>query len=437
MNAISSPGQLRPQGPNSLPHPMGNGTTRPRGHGARKVAKIAAALALLGLGAYAALSESGFVAADSAVVTSYVLTVRAPIEGYVSGLGIKVGDTATTGAPIAWVEDPRVNDQRLVDLRQLAARHRAEHRALEAQRASLTSMAAALRLREADHANVASGYIAARMEEAERQVAARSARAALAQRDLARRSSLGRDGFAAAADVDRLRAEAEVAEREVAAAQAGLAALRPQEQAARRGVFVESGSNDVAYSAQRADEVALRTSEVERAIAFAAASEREAMARLASEERRVALLRSAELRVSTSGMVWKLPASNGERVATGDAVAEVVDCGEAFVIASVPQDQLPRLAVGAVARVRISGESADRVGRVLAVTGDERLGGDRNLALVPSSARSSNGTTRISLEPSGTSVAECLVGRTARVLLPTVGNGNALVGLTRFFSRFV
>jgi multidrug resistance efflux pump len=398
---------------------------------------MAAALALLGLGAYAALSESGLVAAESAVVTSYVVAARAPIEGYVSGLGVRVGDTVLGGAPVARVEDPRVNDQRLVDLRQLAARHRAEREALEVQEASLASMAAALRLREANYVDVASSYIAARVAEAERQVEARSARAALAQRDLARRSSLGRDGFAAAADVDRLRAEAEVTEREVAAAQAGLAALRRQEQAAHRSVFVASGSNDVAYSAQRADEVALRASEVERAIAFAAASEREALARLASEERRVALLRSAELRLSAHGMVWKLPASNGERVAAGDAVVELVDCQEAFVVASVPQDKLPRLAVGAVARVRISGESADREGRVLAVTGDERLGGDRNLAAAPASARNSNGTARISLAPSGIRGAECLVGRTARVLLPTAGGRITLASLTDFLSRFI
>jgi hypothetical protein len=105
---------------------------------------------------------------------------------------------------------PRVNDQRLVELRELSNRQRAEREAQEAQRDSLVTLR-----RSDEYSDLAVGYIAAR-----------AARAALAQRELARQAARGRDGAASAADVDRLRAEAEIADRELAAAEAGFAALR-------------------------------------------------------------------------------------------------------------------------------------------------------------------------------------------------------------------
>jgi hypothetical protein len=52
----------------------------------RRAARIGGALALLGVGAYAILSERGYVASENAVAMAYVISLHAPIEGYVSGI---------------------------------------------------------------------------------------------------------------------------------------------------------------------------------------------------------------------------------------------------------------------------------------------------------------------------------------------------------------
>jgi multidrug resistance efflux pump len=146
-------------------------------------------------------------------------------------------------------------------------------------------------------------------------------------------------------------------------------------------------------------------------------------ARLAAEERRLALLTQAELKVPSRGMIWKLGASNGERVAIGDTVAEVIDCGSSFIVASIPQRDFSRVELGGLARFRLSGETVDREGRVMSVTGDVSVSGDRNLAAAPVAETAASGIVRIEVAPSGNSGAECLVGRTARVLLPVSGGG--------------
>jgi multidrug resistance efflux pump len=148
-----------------------------------------------------------------------------------------------------------------------------------------------------------------------------------------------------------------VAEREAAALESQLAAARSEAGAARRGVLTDPGANDVPYSRQRADELAVHIARSQREIEALAADEEETSARLASEEAHVALLRSATLAAPSSGMVWKLGASDGERVGTGDMAAELVDCSAAFLVAAIPQDEFPNVEIGGEARFRLSGES--------------------------------------------------------------------------------
>ena len=119
-----------------------------------------------------------------------------------------------------------------------------------------------------------------------------------------------------------------------------------------------------------------------------------------------------------SGMIWKILASNGERVTVGSPVAEIVDCGRAFLVAAVPQDRFADVLLGGVASFRLSGEDELRHGRVVAITGEASLTEDRNLAGVPMNGRSATAIARIEVAPSENRAGECLVGRTARVHLP-------------------
>jgi hypothetical protein len=120
-------------------------------------------------------------------------------------------------------------------------------------------------------------------------------------------------------------------------------------------------------------------------------------------------------------MLWKLGASSGERVAIGGMLAETVDCHNTFIVASIPQERFSDVEIGGVARFRLSGETQERMGRVMSVTGDNNLLEDRNLASTPMIQKTSSAMARIALSPSENSDDKCMVGRTARILLPTRG----------------
>jgi len=385
--------------------------------------KVGVAITLLAVTGGAVLLNKGHVTTDNAVVTAYVVSLRSPIEGQVSGLQLRVGDTVDGTATLARVVDERANDMHLVDLQAELARGQAEQSALQAQRRTLLALREKLWARAEQYRAAQTADTTAATHEGAAQLVGSAARLDLTRRNMDRKVTLGRLGDAAVATVDQAVVDEQAALADLAYQQAHLVSLQAREAAASQGLFLDNGSNDVSYSAQRIDDIDLRVAEIERAAAALEAGRAAAEARLAAEQRRFAALAAADLRLPNRGMVWKLGASNNERVAVGETVAQVIDCGASFIVASIPQRDFSAVELGGVARFRLAGEKVDREGRVISVTGDANLAGDRNLAAAPITGSAASGTVRVEVPPSGNSGAECLVGRTARVLLPISGGG--------------
>lgn len=388
-----------------------------------RIIKLGLAGTLLTGTAVTILVGQGHVTADNAVVSAYVLSVRSPIQGQVSRLQLHVGDAVDGTTLLAHVFDERVSDERLVDLRSELDRGQSEFGAFEAQRNALIELRTTLAARSERYRTAQIAYTLASSNEAAANLLGGAFRLELARRDMGRKVSLGRSGDVPVAAIDRAALDAHTAETDVTSQTAHLAYQRAREAAAAQGIFLDAGASDVSYSTQRMDEINLRLTDVNRAGAGLAAGKILAEVRLAAEERRFAALSDAELRLSAPGMVWKLGVSNGERVSMGDTLAQVIDCEASFIVAAISQRDFSSVELGSLAQFRLSGETTDREGRVLSVTADSSISGDRNLAAAPVADRATTGVVRIEVPRSGNKGAECLVGRTARVLLPTVGGG--------------
>ncbi len=137
----------------------------------------------------------------------------------------------------------------------------------------------------------------------------------------------------------------------------------------------------------------------------------------------VQLLRAATVTAPSAGMIWRLGAVSGERVAPGDLLAQTVDCGAAFLAVAVAQDRLSEIDVTGIATFRLAGETRDRAGSIMAVTGEAAVRGDAALATVPAAETRPVASVLVAVPPSPNRKGDCLVGRTARVLLPTAGTG--------------
>lgn len=393
-----------------------------------RAAKLFGASAVLAIGAYAVIADQMAIATDNAVVTAYSIALRTPIDGVIGAASLRVGDRVDRDALLAQVRNNRVDDQRLVDLREHLTQARARLEATTSMQVSLEAMRAELNERSKAYLKASAARLDGSLTEARYTLAALISRRDEAKKIFDRRSLLAQGGAGSAVDLEKAQSEFESLSSEAEAQRGRLDSLNAQIAAIDHGVVSEPGSNDVAYSRQRADEITIRLADLDHERALAAADIEETSARLTSEQARIDKLQNASMVAPSSGVVWKLGASNGERVGAGETIAQIVDCASAFIIARVPQNRVPDIVVGDEAEFRLSGDNTKHQGRVLTVTG-EATGGDRNLAAVPFEEKGPTATVRIAMDPVA---GECPVGRTARVLLPSNGPGL----LSRLLGRF-
>lgn len=395
--------------------------------------KMGASLAILLAGTYGIFSERQFIASSDAVVSAYVASIRTPIDGTVSGMLAIPGTQVREGAVLGRVDNPRADEQRLENLRDIEQEARNGTEAVSSELAALRGQRRELLTRTQAHTEAVSARLHLQTMEAARLLAAKRAALDEASIELGRGRQLHDSGIISNADIDRLQTQYDVAVHEEAAQRANLSAIREEAESATKGILIEPGVSDVAYSRQRADEVSLHLVETGHALVTLQSQARQAEADVESEAKRSDLMRHADLVSPISGVLWKIEAINGERVGVGDSVAQIVDCNQQFVLAEVPQDRVPDIAFGGLARFRLSGESLERIGIVVSVIEDPKKEGDRKLAALPvPGLGESLATVRLGFEP-GAGQDLCSIGRTVRVLLPTTGRSLIARWYRRYF----
>ncbi|MGH6820404.1 MAG: HlyD family efflux transporter periplasmic adaptor subunit, partial [Methylocella sp.] len=353
------------------------------------------------------------------MISTILVSLRTPIEGTVTGLPNRVGAMVARGALIAHIENPRVNDEHLVDLREHQTRTAADLKGAEANRAALLNLQTDLLRRAAIHTKVNSERLASVVEEAEKVMAALAAKQAQAQNDVDRRLPLEASGIVTKVEMHKLRSTLEAARQDVAAQAARVAALRTEAKAAAQGVLTgNTGGTDKSYSAQRADEIAIEVSTLNKTISTLTAEANETKARLSAEQHRIDLLRSADIVAPSAGMIWKLGAADGERLGIGDMAAEIVDCTAPFLLAAIPQNRFSDVEIAGVVQFRLSGERTEHTGTLASVTGHGDLAQGEHYAVMPLDEPSTViATVAMPRTESGAqenSTHGCLIGRPAR-----------------------
>jgi multidrug resistance efflux pump len=379
-------------------------------------------------------SECAYISTSNAVVSAQIADVRTPIEGTMSGLPLAAGKSVEANQLLGSVDDPRSDHQHLDELRILESSAESTVDALTAEQATLHAQQHALLSRSRLHSSAVSERLQQQAVEASRTLSGLRVALELATSELRRGEQLHDAGILADADFDRLRSSQLIAAETVAAQESNLTNLHALATDASNGLLSESGdTSDVSYSRQRADEIAIRIAENSGSLAIALGQSREAHTNVAAETVRGNLMYQSDVRSPIQGFLWKLNATNGEHTLSGSAILSVVDCNQQFVLAQVPQDRVPDIAAHREARIRLAGESEERTGTVLSVSGDILKLPDAQLAALPfleSSQQMATVWIRLNtpVTPAGAENsdrsasrdgASCFIGRSVRVLIPT------------------
>jgi multidrug resistance efflux pump len=390
---------------------------RSRRAGITRWSKRVAAVAVLVTGAGALTTNAGYVTSDNAVITTHLVSLRSPIEGIVRVRGGLQGEAVHTGDFLARIENPLVDDREVGTTRARLDRLHADLASANRERTELAAFLDMLLTRSDRHQSAKVMQLGLQTNRLDRDRTAKQAQLEQLVRDMQRKQSLV--GVVARADIEQAETAVRIAADQVRSLDEQITAAASEYQSAADGVSIEqNGGADVTYSEQRADEVRVRLADLDRIIAGLTAEDAENTARLASETSMAERQRLAVMAVPSDGMIWRLGAAPGERVAAGDLIAQIVDCGSAVLVVAVPQEDVPDIDSASPVSFRLAGEQQDRSGHVLSITGDTAVRADAGLAAIPAPVTRPVASVLVSVPPSADREGACLVGRTARVRLP-------------------
>ena len=383
----------------------------------KRLIKVAAGLAVAGMGIYVVIGEQMAGVSANAVINAQVVTVRAPVDGVLNLATRNLGTRVANGERLGEIVDPRPDETRLVDLRRTLASVRADLVRLEDLNDALVASRASYLQQSQAYAGGRVQQLEARLAEATAAHEATQARLRESDATMRRATELSRSGIQTAVDFNRARAGYEVGSQEVEAARNRIRYLTVETEAARRGVFLGDSTNDAPSSRQRVSEIEQRMGEL-------AAEMRERQHRIELLDRqiddervRLGLFREGQLAAPAPGLLWEIMTGNGEYVRRAQDLVRLVDCTTTVVTASVRESVYNRLSVGDPVRFRLLGDGRVFEGAITRLAGSGAETIYRSLAVGPSEEHLKRYDVTLALPALAADPQQgCAIGRTGRAI---------------------
>lgn len=382
--------------------------------------RIAVAGVLMGIGMWAFLPYVTFRVAPSAFVNAELVRVTAPFGGQLQKDLPRKGEFIPDARSINLVE-VRIPDWRpvvaLEQQRQLA-RTRAD--LALAQLTEISEADRALAARTEDHRNAMLTRLHYAVEEARAKRTACEAEEKERRRSRARVDSLTHSGAVSASQID----EAESAHRSTLArcqaTDAQYLRLKVELDAAHKGIFLQDGYSDTPYSQQQRDRLMLRRQELEAEMLRERATTRRIEIDLEAERERIKELSRYDFTLPGGHIVWTTMASPGSAVIEGQAIVDLANCRDRFVVVELPERDLASVRAGDAAQIRFVGSDDWIVGRIQQVRGSAARSDERLLAAQVPRPNDRNVVVEVALPYNsldGDPERFCDIGRLAEVWL--------------------
>jgi len=385
----------------------------------KRFMRIALAVTLIAVAAWTFMPYVTHRVAASAFVNSELIRVTAPFSGRLAQTLPRQGVLFANSTQITLVEALSPDRRHLLDLdrqhalakesSELARRQLLEIAALDEE---LGKRAEAYRLQTVDR-------IAQEASEAEAERAGCMAEVMQRREVGSRMQTLTKSGLASEIRSAEALATQEAAATRCEVASARIARIHVELDAARNGVFLRDGANDVPYSQQQRDRLVLRRQELETLALQESARYAQLDAEIAAERDRMARLDNYKIDLPAAHVVWSTAASPGSAVTEGQILLDLADCGHRFVAVELPERDFEQIKTGDAASVRLVGSDEWRQGLVRQVRGSAARSDDRLFAAqVPSGASPGTISVEVSLPPDAADAdgsSFCGIGRLAEV----------------------
>jgi multidrug resistance efflux pump len=392
---------------------------------------FAAVLILIGVWGFApyVLHDVG----TSAYVNADLTRVATPVAGVLTGRLPKEGSYLSRDEHLQLVSARTPDRSRLDELEQQTALAQSSVGLVESQLAEIRQADGTLSQRSGLFQEATLKNLDSRLRQAQAELDGCAARQREQQDKLTRARRLADQGFVSEAGLRSAEDAFESARESCNGSRAGLDALRAQADAARRGVYLSDGSNDAPYAEQQRGRLMLRRQELMTELVRGRAALSQLQDQLAQERGRYQRAAAYETVLPAEHLIWNVAARPGSEVGEGQALMDLADCRNRFLVVELPARRIEHLTVGDAARVRLLGSGQWVTGHVRRITGGAAKQDNRLFAADVPRPGPHSFTVEVSLEaPAPGGSRSCDIGRMADVRFggPLIGASSAKVAAT-------
>jgi len=324
----------------------------------RRKGRVFLGVGLIGLGGWTVVPGLIHPISTDAMINAEVVTLRAPIDGTFGASPLAVGDPIEAGQTVGRVHAFRPDTVRRDQLALELVAQRRLVQALIEEAAGMAGLDRDLNARGKAYRAAVEKRLALGAVEAAARRAGAEAVLSRARAELARKQALQAKDLIAPAALEAVRADERAASAAVDGARAAAARAAGEADAAKHGVFIGDGFNNVPYTQQRRDELRLNRAARRVEAAQAAVKAAELDRQFAAEAEAVKRSVDAVLHSPASGVVWQRFAAEGDGIRLGDPVLGVIDCRSLFLTAVLPKRFFADLRAGDRAGVSLQGSDS-------------------------------------------------------------------------------
>jgi len=343
-------------------------------------ARLALAISLIALSAWAFLPYVSYRIASSAFVNAELVRIATPIAGQLTRDLPRKGDLIEQAKALTLVTSPARDHRHLLHL---TSQHAvAKERAALAQK-QLAEIAAADEDLSKRVGVYRKGMVARLEHEHDEAKAERTGCLAEAsqRRDVgSRMEQLVQGGTASPIRTSEALALLQATSTRCEMVAAKLERLQVELAAAGRDVFLRDGANDAPYSQQQRDRLMLRKQELEFKVLEESLQASQIAAEMNEERERVDRLSRFATSLPPHHVVWSVTASPGSMVSEGQALIDLAPCERRFVSVELAERDFEKIKAGGLASVRLIGSSDWKQARIQQIRGSAARTDDRLLA---------------------------------------------------------
>jgi multidrug resistance efflux pump len=299
-------------------------------------ARVALALLLIALSAWAFLPYITYRIAPSAFVNAELVRVAAPIAGRLTRELPHKGDFVEQAATVSLIESLSRDRRHLLDLDRQHAVAKEQAALARKQLEEIATADGVLEQRMNAYRDGMIKRLGQEIAESEAEKTGCLAEARQRQDVGSRMEQLVKSGTASPIRSAEAQAVHEAIATRCDMAEARWRRLQGELASAQDGVFLRDGANDVPYSQQQRDRLLLRRQELETLVLEGSARSSQLATEITEERELLDRLGHADLSLPQAHVVWSVSASPGSTVTEGQTLLDLADCAHRFVAVELP-----------------------------------------------------------------------------------------------------